>query len=105
MVEALAPRAETFPKKVIRQAEIEIKYEGYINKQLREIERFKGQEKLKIPEDFDFSKVYGLSNELKEKLSAIRPNSLGQASRIEGITPAALSVLLIALKTTGKRPE
>ena len=82
-----------------RQVEIEIKYEGYIQKQLREIEKFKDLEKRKIPDDFDYGPVHGLSNELKEKLSIVRPASLGQASRIEGITPAALSVLMIALKT------
>ena len=85
---------------VARQVEIEIKYEGYIKKQLREIEKFKGLEKLKIPDAFDYMTVHGLSNELKEKLSSIKPGSLGQASRIDGITPAAISVLMIALKAS-----
>ena len=58
---------------------------------------------MKIPEDFDFKNVHGLSNELKEKLSAIMPNSLGRASRIDGITPAALSVLMVAIKAFEKR--
>ena len=58
---------------------------------------------MKIPESLNFFEVYGLSNELKEKLSATRPTSLGQASRIEGITPAALSVLMLAIKTVEKR--
>jgi tRNA uridine 5-carboxymethylaminomethyl modification enzyme len=86
-----------------KQVEIEIKYEGYIEKQHREIEKFKDMEKRKIPEDFDYARLHGLSNELKEKLAAIRPASLGQASRIAGITPAALSVLMIALK--GRQSE
>ncbi|MGD8367105.1 MAG: tRNA uridine-5-carboxymethylaminomethyl(34) synthesis enzyme MnmG [Desulfobacterales bacterium] len=86
-----------------RQVEIEIKYEGYIEKQHREIEKFKDMEKRKIPEDFDYARLHGLSNELKEKLAAVRPASLGQASRIAGITPAALSVLMIALK--GRQSE
>jgi len=81
-----------------RQVEIEIKYEGYIQKQLREIEKFKGLEKQAIPVAFDYRSVHGLSNELKEKLSDVRPVSLGQASRIAGITPAAISVLMVALK-------
>jgi len=85
---------------VARQVEIEIKYEGYIKKQLREIEKFKGLEKLKIPDAFDYMTVHGLSNELKEKLSSVKPGSLGQASRIDGITPAAISVLMIALKAS-----
>ncbi len=57
---------------------------------------------MKIPEGFDFTKVHGLSNELKEKLSGIMPSSLGQASRIDGITPAALSVIMISLKAAEK---
>ena len=87
---------------VAQQVEIEIKYEGYIKRQLKEIEKFKNLERIKIPEDFDFTKVHGLSNELKEKLSAIMPSSLGQASRIDGITPAALSVIMISLKAAEK---
>jgi tRNA uridine 5-carboxymethylaminomethyl modification enzyme len=90
---------------VARQVEIEIKYEGYIEKQLKEIEKFKDLEKMIIPEAFDFSAVHGLSNELKEKLSAVRPLSLGQAARIDGITPAALSVLVIALKALESRQQ
>ena len=69
---------------------------------LKEIEKFKSQENLKIPAGFDFREVYGLSNELKEKLSAVRPQSLGQASRIDGMTPAALSVLMIAVRAGEK---
>ena len=80
------------------QVEIEIKYEGYIEKQRREIDKFKNLENRRIPEGFDYKEVHGLSHELKEKLSAVRPASLGQASRIDGITPAALSVLMVALK-------
>ena len=58
---------------------------------------------MKIPEDFDFSRVHGLSNELKEKLSSIKPSSLGQTSRIDGITPAALSALMISIKALEKK--
>ncbi len=97
-IEALAKSPDDINKKVAQQVEIEIKYEGYIKKQLREIEKFKNLERMKIPKDLDFTKVHGLSNELKKKLSSIRPNSLGQASRIEGITPSALSVLMVAIK-------
>ena len=97
-IEALAKSPDNINKKVAQQVEIEIKYEGYIKKQLREIEKFKNLERMKIPKDLDFTKVHGLSNELKKKLSSIRPNSLGQASRIEGITPSALSVLMVAIK-------
>jgi tRNA uridine 5-carboxymethylaminomethyl modification enzyme len=83
--------------------EIEIKYEGYIKRQLKEIEKFKDLEKMKIPQDFDFTIVHGLSNELKEKLSEVSPSSLGQASRMDGITPAAISVLMIAIKAFKKK--
>jgi tRNA uridine 5-carboxymethylaminomethyl modification enzyme len=103
MVEALAESPVNLGKTVGRQVEIEIKYEGYIQKQLREIERFRNLEQVKLPADFDYSKVHGLSNELKEKLTNIRPTSLGQVSRIEGITPAAISVLMVALKASQKQ--
>ena len=103
MVNALAPSPEPISATVGRQVEIEIKYEGYIQKQVKEIAKFKNIERIKIPEKFDFTKVHGLSNELKEKLSATRPTSLGQASRIEGITPAAISVLMVALKAGEKK--
>ncbi len=98
MVKTLSQSPDDIPKPVARQVEIEVKYEGYIQKQLREIERFKNMEKIKIPVDFQFSAVHGLSNELKEKLANIKPTSIGQVSRIEGITPAAISVLMVALK-------
>ncbi len=105
VVQALAASPLRISAEVARQVEIEIKYEGYIQKQLREIERFKNLEQVKIPSDFAFSKVHGLSNELKEKLSRVNPSSLGQASRIEGITPAAISVLMVALKAGAGRIE
>ena len=99
-VRFLSEPPEPVNGRVTRQVEIEVKYEGYIRRQLREIEKFKGLEKLKIPEAFDYMTVHGLSNELKEKLSTVKPDSLGQASRIDGITPAAISVLMIALKAS-----
>ncbi len=102
MVNALAGSPDPIGSAVARQVEIEIKYEGYIEKQLREIEKFKNLERIKIPPDYDFGSVHGLSNELKEKLSGIKPTSLGQASRIDGITPAAISVLLVSLKASQK---
>jgi tRNA uridine 5-carboxymethylaminomethyl modification enzyme len=86
------------PERVSKQAEIEIKYEGYIRRQLNEIEKFKNLEAQKIPCDFDFKNVHGLSSELKQKLAAVMPVSLGQASRVDGMTPSALSVLMIAIR-------
>ncbi|MFO7559999.1 MAG: tRNA uridine-5-carboxymethylaminomethyl(34) synthesis enzyme MnmG [Desulfobacterales bacterium] len=101
-VQTLAESSEIITPNVARQVEIEIKYEGYIQKQLREIEKFRHLEKIKLPQEFDFDHVHGLSNELKEKLSRVRPASLGQASRIEGMTPAAISVLMVTLKAFEK---
>ncbi len=97
-VDSLAPSPDPIAPAVARQVEIEVKYEGYVQIQLREIERFKNLENVRLPEDFDFSAVHGLSNELKQKLGAVRPASLGQAARIDGMTPAAISVLMVALK-------
>jgi tRNA uridine 5-carboxymethylaminomethyl modification enzyme len=105
MVETLAKSPDSISRPIAKQVEIEIKYEGYIQKQLREIERFKNMERAKIPPDFEFSAVHGLSNELKEKLTRIKPTTLGQVSRIEGITPAAISVLMIALKATQQQAK
>ncbi|MEJ2656819.1 MAG: FAD-dependent oxidoreductase, partial [Desulfobacterales bacterium] len=98
VVDVLAKSPDSISDKVARQVETEIKYEGYIHRQLREIEKFKNLEQMRIPDGFDYNRVHGLSNELKEKLSAVMPSSLGQASRIDGITPAGLSVIMIAVK-------
>jgi tRNA uridine 5-carboxymethylaminomethyl modification enzyme len=98
----LAPATEPISPKVARQVEIEIKYEGYIDRQLREIEKFKDLERIRIPAEFEFSAVHGLSNEAKSKLDLVRPVSLGQAARIDGMTPAALSVLMVALKARSR---
>jgi len=103
MVDALAKSPDTIGSKAARQVETEIKYEGYIHRQFREVEKFKNMEQMKIPDDFDYNKVHGLSNELKEKLSAIMPSSIGQASRIDGITPAGLSVIMVAIKAAERK--
>jgi tRNA uridine 5-carboxymethylaminomethyl modification enzyme len=103
-VERLAPGPLPVNRRTARQVEIEIKYEGYIKRQLAEIERFRHLEQIRLPEDFNYHAVHGLSNELKEKLSTVRPTSLGQASRISGITPAGLSVLMVALKALKAKP-
>ncbi|MCD6231479.1 tRNA uridine-5-carboxymethylaminomethyl(34) synthesis enzyme MnmG [Candidatus Aerophobetes bacterium] len=79
------------------QIEVQVKYRGYIERERREIQKFKRMEKIKIPLNFDFSKISGLSTEVKEKLLRFKPLSLGQASRISGITPAAISLLMVHL--------
>lgn len=83
---------------VAEQVEIRIKYQGYIDRQLGEIEKLKGQENTEIPQDFDYLQVPGLSSELRQKLGQSRPDTIGRASRIPGITPAAISLLLVYLK-------
>lgn len=80
------------------QAAVNIKYEGYIKKQMRQIEKFKRLENRKIPADIDYMSLEGIRNEAKEKLEARRPDSVGQASRISGVSPADINVLLIYLE-------
>jgi tRNA uridine 5-carboxymethylaminomethyl modification enzyme len=83
---------------VRQQVEIEIKYEGYFKRQQEQVDKFKKMEERLIPNQFDFGKIGSLSNESREKLKRIKPRSIGQASRIAGVSPADISVLLIALK-------
>ncbi|MGH7889497.1 MAG: FAD-dependent oxidoreductase, partial [Thermodesulfobacteriota bacterium] len=78
--------------------EMEVKYEGYIQRQMEQVDKFKQLEKMRIPETFSYESIPGLSREIVQKLSRIRPSSLGQATRISGITPAAISVLMVYLK-------
>ena len=79
------------------EVEIQVKYEGYINMEKRQVEKFKELESKKIPESIDYNKISGLRIEARQKLSKIRPLSIGQASRISGVSPADISVLLIYL--------
>jgi len=98
---SLDPHLGDLGPEVQEQVEIEIKYEGYIRRQLEQIERFRRLEEIPFPKDFDFASLVGLSTEVREKLVRIRPVSLGQASRISGVTPAALSILMVNLKKQG----
>ncbi|MBO7364613.1 MAG: tRNA uridine-5-carboxymethylaminomethyl(34) synthesis enzyme MnmG [Lachnospiraceae bacterium] len=107
--EAIAPidpgRPEGIPERAQEQINIRIKYAGYIERQERQVEQFKKMEGKKIPEAFDYSAVPGLRNEAREKLEAIRPASIGQASRIAGVSPADISVLLVWLKHRSGEPH
>jgi tRNA uridine 5-carboxymethylaminomethyl modification enzyme len=85
-------------EEINEQVEIDVKYEGYISRQAAEIERLKRQENTPIPEDFTYQDISGLSTEVRQKLEQQKPYTLGQASRISGVTPAAVSLLLIHLK-------
>jgi len=80
------------------QVEIGIKYSGFIQRQLKEVERFANLEKIKLPQDLDYGNISSLSREIKEKLNRFRPINLGQASRISGVTPAAISILMVYLR-------
>ena len=94
---ALTEGAE-LDEQVRQQVEIAAKYQGYIDRQQEEIERQRGSENLPLPADLDYGDVHGLSIEARQKLQAQRPQTLGQASRISGITPASISLLLVYLK-------
>ena len=95
------PSLGNVPTSVLDQAEIQVKYEGYMKRQTEEIEKSKKLEEISFPEEFDFGSIIGLSAEVMEKLKRIRPRSLGQASRISGVTPAAISILMVNLKRHG----
>ena len=94
---------EKLPLDVIEQVEIEIKYEGYIIRQLRQVEQYKKMEKKMIPEDLDYDEVPSLRLEARQKLKMFRPISVGQASRISGVSPADVSVLLVYLEQYSKK--
>jgi tRNA uridine 5-carboxymethylaminomethyl modification enzyme len=89
------------PPDVKDMIETGIKYEGYIRRQTEEVERLKRTESMALPPDIRYEDVHGLSTEIREKLKAIRPSSIGQAGRIQGVTPAAISMLMVHLKKTG----
>ena len=89
---------ESLPDDVIEQVEIEIKYEGYIERQMRQVEQFKKIEKKRIPSDLDYDDVKSLRLEARQKLKLYKPVSVGQASRIAGVSPADISVLLVYLE-------
>jgi tRNA uridine 5-carboxymethylaminomethyl modification enzyme len=97
-LEELEGHPSSLPERVVRQVEIQCKYEGYLARQEAEVKKFKNLEKMRIPPGFDYQKIPGLSNEVRQKLSEVQPASLGQASRIEGVTPAALSILMVYIK-------
>ena len=81
---------------------IEIKYEGYIRRQMQQVEHFKKPEKKKLPKDLDYEALSGLRLEARQKLNKIRPENIGQAGRISGVSPADISVLMIYLEQMGK---
>ena len=97
LLSELDPDRPTLPSAVVRTAEIQVKYQGYIKRELSEVERQKKLEDKRLPADIDYKKILGLRLESAEKLDKIRPMNIGQASRISGVNPADISVLLIYL--------
>lgn len=104
-IEKMSPSPQPLGSEEKKRVEIEVKYEGYIKRQLLLIDRYRDMEKKRIPDDLDYSKISGLSHEVIEKLLSIRPVSLGQASRIPGITPAAVSIIAITIAKGNRRKE
>ncbi|MBZ0216181.1 MAG: FAD-dependent oxidoreductase, partial [Fimbriimonadaceae bacterium] len=95
---AIWPQLADLDPKIARQLEIEAVYAVYLERQANDIAAFRRDENLKIPQELDFSAISGLSNEVREKLLTVRPQTLGQAGRISGVTPAALMLLLTHIK-------
>ncbi|MFY9218460.1 MAG: tRNA uridine-5-carboxymethylaminomethyl(34) synthesis enzyme MnmG [Tepidanaerobacteraceae bacterium] len=102
-VKILDENRQPLPKDVIEQVEISIAYEGYIKRQIAQVEQFKKMENKRIPTDLDYDEVYGLSFEGREKLKKLKPMSIGQASRISGVNPSDITVLMIYLETKRRK--
>ena len=90
--------SDEFRRQVALQVETDVKYAGYVERQQREVAQQRRQSELPLPADIDYQAVHGLSNEARQKLADARPATIGQASRVPGVTPAAVSLLLIHLK-------
>ena len=99
----LDPERKELPSDVIEQVEINIRYEGYIKRQMHQVEQFRKMERKRIPDSIDYDEVPSLRIEARQKLKQIRPESVGQASRISGVSPADLSVLLVYLEQHRQR--
>ena len=98
LIEKMVPADKDISDDVAEQVEIQVKYEGYIEKQLQQVARALKMEDKKIPENLDYHAISGLATEAKQKLSQVRPLSVGQASRVSGVNPADISILLIYLE-------
>lgn len=105
LLEAVDPERPALSEAVQEQVNIHIKYEGYLKRQLRQVEQYKKLEGKKLPEEMDYEQIRGLRLEAKQKLSLYQPVSIGQASRIAGVSPADISVLLVSLEQMRKQNE
>lgn len=97
-IRAISPSEDLIPAEVAEQVEIQVKYEGYIEKSIQQVERMRKMESKKIPVDIDYDAITGLASEARQKLKQVRPLSVGQASRISGVNPADVSILLVYLE-------
>jgi tRNA uridine 5-carboxymethylaminomethyl modification enzyme len=104
-VRRIWPRLGDFPARILEQLEIDAKYHVYLSRQAADIEAFRRDESLTLPEGLDYAGVKGLSNEARQKLSAIRPQTIGQAGRIDGMTPAALTLLVAHVRGSARGHE
>ena len=98
---ALDPARPELPPAVQEAVEITVKYQGYISRQLRQVEEMKRLERTPLPEGLEYSAIQGLRLEARQKLDRIRPKNLGQASRVSGVSPADVAVLMVYLKQNG----
>lgn len=101
-IHSISPSAVELTEDMMEQVEIQVKYTGYIEKQLAQVERLRKMEKKRIPDDIVYDDIHGIATEAKQKLAKIRPISIGQASRISGVTPADISILLVHLEHYNK---
>ena len=97
-LQEIDPEWPNLPQDVCEQVEIDIKYDGYIKRQLKQVEQFKKLESKKLPEDINYAEIKSLRIEAVQKLNLCKPISVGQASRISGVSPADISVLLVYLE-------
>ena len=97
------PGRPDLPPEVVREAEITLKYAGYIGRQLRQVEEMKRLEERALPAGLDYLSLHGIRLEARQKLDAIRPRNLGQASRVSGVSPADVAVLMVYLKQEEQR--
>jgi tRNA uridine 5-carboxymethylaminomethyl modification enzyme len=99
------PRLADLPAKIAEQLEIDAKYHVYLSRQAADIAAYRRDESLQLPEDFDYAQLRGLSNEVTQKLQSLKPRTIGQAGRIDGMTPVALTLLVAHLKRNGRKAK
>ena len=97
-IRAIDPSAPELPAAVAEEVEITVKYQGYIDRQLRQVAEFSRMERRKLPQDVDYDQILGLRLEARQKLGEVRPLNLGQASRISGVSPADIAALMVWLE-------